>query len=239
VNKPPTLFRSLALAAVAIVGTRWLVHISPAAVRPASVDPDSIVAWWDTVGTPAAAMAMVRMVGIATGAYVSAVALIAVILSSTGLLGRSSGVTSLWNIVSTDGMRRLLAIGTIALWTANPVMASAAVDTSPPIVLSDLGPVSISTPTTIEPVTANPEETPPITIEIPIDGADASGRTWTVAPGDHLWRIAELTLERDGQTPPPATTANYWRRLIDENRSTIGLDPNLIFPGQVLILPSP
>ncbi|MEA3055784.1 MAG: resuscitation-promoting factor RpfA, partial [Actinomycetota bacterium] len=75
----------------------------------------------------------------------------------------------------------------------------------------------------------------------------SSPRTSTVAPaevvvaaGDHLWGIAERTLEqRLGRAPNDAEIAPYWSKLIEANRDRLTTgDPDLIFAGQVFRLPS-
>ena len=55
-----------------------------------------------------------------------------------------------------------------------------------------------------------------------------------VKPGESLWSISELVLGTD----EPRAIARYWPRLHRANRGTIGPDPRLIRPGQVLQLPS-
>jgi len=52
-----------------------------------------------------------------------------------------------------------------------------------------------------------------------------AARTYTVQPGDTLSQIAARLGVAD------------WRRLYETNRGVIGADPNLIRPGQVLIIP--
>lgn len=63
---------------------------------------------------------------------------------------------------------------------------------------------------------------------------------WTVRPGDHLWRIAhDTTSARLGRPATEAEVAPYWKQLIETNRPRL-VDPNnpdLIFPGQVFVLP--
>jgi nucleoid-associated protein YgaU len=54
----------------------------------------------------------------------------------------------------------------------------------------------------------------------------ASGRTYVVAPGDSLSKIAKQVY---GNT-------DDWRKIYDANRDTIK-DPDLIYPGQTLRLP--
>ena len=52
-------------------------------------------------------------------------------------------------------------------------------------------------------------------------------KTYVVRPGDSLYKIAKLELG-DG---------NKWRQIYEANRKTIGPDPNLIRPGQQLVMP--
>jgi hypothetical protein len=52
---------------------------------------------------------------------------------------------------------------------------------------------------------------------------------YVVRPGDSLWSIAELRY----------THGKQWRRIYEENRETIGDDPNLILPGMRLTIPPP
>lgn len=63
--------------------------------------------------------------------------------------------------------------------------------------------------------------------------------TYVVVPGDNLWRIARARIE--ATVPHRATdgeVVRYWRRLVDENRTTLRSgDPNLIFPGEILRVP--
>jgi len=58
-------------------------------------------------------------------------------------------------------------------------------------------------------------------------------RTHTVKSGDTLWDIASAALRSDD----PRRIARYWPRIHRANRETIGADPNLIRPGQILRLP--
>jgi len=59
--------------------------------------------------------------------------------------------------------------------------------------------------------------------------AASAARTYTVRPGDSLWKIAKRHYG-DG---------NRWNRLYEANRETIGANPDLIHPGQVLVIPEP
>lgn len=75
--------------------------------------------------------------------------------------------------------------------------------------------------------------------DTPVDAPVAEG-THTVATGENLWVIARGHLSQDGQAPPTDRQVHaFWVRLIEAN--TAGLrsgDPDLIFAGEVLVLPT-
>ncbi len=76
----------------------------------------------------------------------------------------------------------------------------------------------------------------------PLDTADThrSGRTddtWTVCTGDHLWHIAaHVVATRCGHAPDEPTIQEYWKRLVAANSATVQ-DPDVVRPGQRLVLP--
>jgi nucleoid-associated protein YgaU len=61
------------------------------------------------------------------------------------------------------------------------------------------------------------------------------GTEVVVRPGDSLWLIAA---RRIGLQPSAAQVAAAWPQWYATNRDTIGDDPNLIRPGQVLQVPA-
>lgn len=65
-------------------------------------------------------------------------------------------------------------------------------------------------------------------------GAATAPSTITVAPGDTLWDISRRRL---GDGAEPAAIASAWPRWYAANRSVIGPDPDLLYPGQVLRAP--
>lgn len=81
-------------------------------------------------------------------------------------------------------------------------------------------------------------------VELPVvPGPEPPGpaplRTWTVAPGDHMWGIAERVLgEARGLAVNDDDVDPYWRRLIEANRDVVA-DPDVVFVGQVLRIPPP
>lgn len=70
--------------------------------------------------------------------------------------------------------------------------------------------------------------------------ADADeGTSHTVAPGDHLWGVAQQRLAAAwGREPTTAETAAYWREVVAKVTPTLSSgDPNLIYPGETFDLP--
>ena len=61
-----------------------------------------------------------------------------------------------------------------------------------------------------------------------------------VVPGDNLWIISEQHLEQvTGRTDlSDQEVANYWVLVIEANRKRVRSgDPDLIYPGEVIVLP--
>ena len=82
-----------------------------------------------------------------------------------------------------------------------------------------------------------PREPGPVEVEA-MTGLAAD--SWTIAPGDHLWHVAAVSVERAlGRTPTDGETAAYWRSLIDRNadRLVVAGEPDLVLPGQRFDLP--
>lgn len=103
-------------------------------------------------------------------------------------------------------------------------------DEEPPVMvaLPEEEPASVPTPT--PEVATSPTSQPP---------ASQRPDDWEVQPGDHLWSMAERALgERAGQGD--AEVARYWLRLIEANANRLADpdNPDLIFPGQVLVVPA-
>jgi len=60
------------------------------------------------------------------------------------------------------------------------------------------------------------------------EGKSGGGKTYTVKKGDCLWTIARKFYGRG---------ADY-TKIYEANRDTIGKNPNLIYPGQTLVIPN-
>ena len=102
-------------------------------------------------------------------------------------------------------------------------------------------PAVIAPPDRATPDRATPDRVAPDAVDVtPTEDPAKEQEHWHVTSGDHLWGIAEATVEAHvGGPAKEATVRRYWRRLIAENRNRL-VDPDnadLIFPGQVFHLP--
>jgi hypothetical protein len=84
---------------------------------------------------------------------------------------------------------------------------------------------------------------PPSAPVLPPDRAvvapDTGVTTISVVPGDHLWGIAARTLKAAWGRPATDREIDpYWRAVVTRNRSQLA-DPDLIFPGQAIQVPTP
>jgi len=75
---------------------------------------------------------------------------------------------------------------------------------------------------------AAPAASPGIAQQRPRPDTKPVPKTYTVKPGDSLWKIAKLQLG----------SGSKWESVYEANRETVGPDPNKIFPGQKLVLPN-
>jgi nucleoid-associated protein YgaU len=57
--------------------------------------------------------------------------------------------------------------------------------------------------------------------------AKSTPKTYTIKKGDSLWKIAKRVYGDGGK----------WRTIYDANKKVIGKNPNLIYPGQKLVIP--
>jgi len=107
-------------------------------------------------------------------------------------------------------------------------------------------PTSVAAPPASSPATTVPPAsatTPSSTLPpapLPAPATPLQQATVVVQPGQSFWSIAESVLgQRLGRAPGAAELAGFWARLVAANygRLVVAGDPNLIYPGQVLVLP--
>lgn len=127
-------------------------------------------------------------------------------------------------------VRPIAAVLVMASIIAVPIRPRAASATvAPPIVrLADTAEAGSTAPA------PTPRTETPQTATQP-DRPDAP---YIVQRGDCLWRIARDTLAARGGTEPSSLEiARFWPSIYAANRTLIGDDPDLIFPGQSLQIP--
>ena len=129
------------------------------------------------------------------------------------------------------------APATSAAWT--PTAVPSATGTLPPDVMSAPGPA----PQPGAPAVAHPQWRPlsPVVEPGPLAGRQlrapqpgGQSTEVTVRPGDSLWSLSSARL---GPFASDVDIALDWPRIYQANRDTIGGNPNLLRPGQVLQLP--
>jgi len=185
---------------------------------------------WPGAGDPAAAtMAVAQVVAGVLAAYLAVASVLAIRLPRLAprfvqrLVAAAIGTTMVLTPVAVGAAPQRVPTPSDA-----PVLHKIADDSSPTTTVATAPPGSGRDPV-------------PERYEIPPSSpvATPTGEV-VVAPGDHLWGIAERTLtERLGRAPTDAEIAPYWSRLIEDNRDLLATgDPDLIFAGQVFRLPS-
>ncbi|HEX7166534.1 MAG TPA: hypothetical protein VF230_06100 [Acidimicrobiales bacterium] len=99
-----------------------------------------------------------------------------------------------------------------------------------------------SAPTTTSTTTVARPATPPQP-SVPVPPPPASPeREWVIAPGEHLWYVAErVVTEAWGERPTDVELVPYWAALVDANRDRLADrdNPDLVFAGQSVRIPEP
>jgi hypothetical protein len=114
-------------------------------------------------------------------------------------------------------------------------------DPAPPTTV----PPTTAPPTTAPPTTAPSPTAPPAPDPSPVPAEPTSlPAPYVVVSGDSLWTIAAAHLARaTGRAVaevPVGEVASYWARVVDHNRDALRSgNPNLIYPGEALELPTP
>lgn len=193
---------------------RWLEARNPAVAAFALIRSGVVIVSWYLLGTALAAVAL-RMVGAARAAD----ALDAMSLPAARRLVRAAVGLSL----------TVSAVGATTALTAPTGPAGATVRQA-----ADEDAVVMRSLPDEEVVMVRLPDDPP---------APAPGPgSWTVRPGDHFWRVAEEVLTSAlGRSPRDRETTAYWWQMVEANRSRLADpdDPDLLFPGQVIEVPTP
>lgn len=192
--------------------------------------------WWRSVGTGAATVALLRLVGIGLAGWSITVCAVGLIAAAT----RRAAARRLWRLAAPAPLRRAVAVSAVVAGVSAPGTALGAEPTDTPPMLRDLGRAdTLDAPSPILTDLGPIVDTPPSRPAVERPAAEAASRdaVWVVERGDHLWSIAAETLADRGEPTSDAAVADYWRQLIARNPGPVGPDPDLIHPGAVLTLP--
>ena len=155
------------------------------------------------------------------------------------------------------GIRRMLEIAIVTACVALPSLPAAALDApgvsvapvaDQPVVRAlvavapaDAAPVPRATPLpTLRREASDPAHAGPSILDPARVGPARVGPARVVVrPGDNLWLIDRVALERGSVARiDDSAVARYWQDVIGANRSTLRSgDPSLVFPGEIIALP--
>ena len=222
---------------VAAAALHWAGH-GPLAGPPLT-DPGQWWAWLEGRDPAVAAFSLLRLVGVVALWYV-------VVVTTIGAVLRMAGAASLVRVTdrfTIPAVRRLLT-GSVSLGlAASGLIAVAAPALRTPVAAASRQATTEAPPSTVTMHRLGPSEPLPATpVVAPQVTPAATTDRWTVKPGECFWSIAESVLtERAGAAPTDAEVVPYWRRLIDANRHELAQreNPDLVFPGQVFVVPAP
>ena len=211
------------------------------------LDPAGWSGWLAARTAPEAAMAVLRVVAIGLTGYLLLATAVAVALR----LGDAGRLVTAAEVVTLPFVRGIVQAGLgvgLAGATVAGIGAGGGTTRVPTaaelaLVAAEGAPVlAEGVPVLAEgaPVLQRLDDPPPVLQRV--DAGPAPDATWTVAPGDHLWSIAERVLAGAwGRPPADAEVVPFWEAVVERNRPSLADpgNPDLLFPGQVLTLPAP
>ncbi|MEA2011047.1 MAG: LysM peptidoglycan-binding domain-containing protein [Actinomycetota bacterium] len=135
-------------------------------------------------------------------------------------------------LLTMASLTAVLARPRLAIATVPPPIVRLSDETPPPTDTAETPAEEIETHASTAPTGRSPGRS-----RVVAERTRSSTATYVVEPGDSLWRIAASVLRSDGGEPSSSDIARFWPSIYDANRTLIGEDPNLIFPGQRLVIP--
>ncbi len=255
-------WRFLTWTAALVIGLRALHALGAGALGVPLASAEDLSAWLDRTRPEVMAVAFVRLAALATGWYL-AVCTLALALTRPF---RRTRVASAAARATPAAIRRLvsgggglgLAAGSLlgalpsagvapAALAPRPAAASAVEvmqSPGPPTATMTRGardvPTAAMTRLTAEDVPLDPRA-PPAPPAPPPRPAAGPLSSWAVEAGDSFWSIAAEIAALAGDEPNDRQVIGYWRRLVEANRSRMvdPGNPDLLVPGQELLLPEP
>lgn len=233
------LLRSLALFTVLVVEAAAVaVLLRLGARRPFAIPLHHIDRWLRTTTPPDALAAVLRLAAIATAAWL----LLGTLAYAGARVLRAPAAIRATAWTTLPAVRRVvdaaLAVSIVAGSVTGSLVAAPAAHATSATVRDGRAPTTTQPSTTGEPTTTSPAST-----AAQARAAAQPSATTVVAAGDDLWRIAARELARatghNVDQLDAAVLSAYWGALCDANRAGLRSgDVNLVYPGEVLSLPS-
>ena len=219
--------RALTMLVGALSASTLLLRLGSALPWPEGFSSAQVDTWLSDQGAVRASFALARAAGLGLAVYMALLAVLALVaaLSGASLAARAALRITL------PSLRPLVApIAAITLTVTSAVPALAQGRDQPAPVMQ---------------IVASPDSNPPVMRLLPVPAAATTtalsppASTYTVAPGDTFWSIAEDVVRTAARSTSGPDVVSYWRALIDVNRDRLQVpgEPDLIFPGQVFELP--
>jgi hypothetical protein len=231
--------RTAATACLLLIALAWLHALGDGDLSaPPWSEPASLGDWVEARGAAVTAFALLRQAALLICCYLLATALLGWTVRTFGMIATQRvldriTVPALHHVLGTAvgaGLTSMVALGGTAAATTPPPRPGVAV-------IHRLDPP----PTTVAPSPREAPSAPAGTASMRrLDTTERAGETWTVEPGDSFWLVASSHLaELRGEEPSDREVTRYWLDLIEANRSTLPdpLNPDLLFPSAVLVLP--
>jgi hypothetical protein len=216
---------------------------------PPLLDRSALQRWLDQRDAVTVAFALVRLVALVLGWYL-------LVVTSLGLAARATripGLVRLVDLATVPAVRRALgAIAGVGLSASTATLMAGSVlperaPAATEVTLSDGGVVLQRLPDQGGVVLRRlPDQEGSATMRVEDRPGEVAGSTppteRVAAPGDHLWHVAESALATSwGRAPSDAEVAPYWEQVIEANRERLvdPGNPDLILPGQGIVVPPP
>jgi hypothetical protein len=215
---------------------------------PPLLDRSELQLWLDDRDAVVAAFAVIRLVALALAWYL----LVVTVVGLAARLSRIPALIRLADLATLPAVRKVLgAVAGVGITVSGATIAAAQLFPDQPArgggpaALADTQVVLERLPEGDDVILRRLPDTEDGTSTLDVEEAPAEQAppaTWTATPGDHLWHVAEATLEQSwGRAPTEGEVAPYWTGLIEANRDVLAdpSNPDLIHPGQVFRLPAP
>ncbi len=240
-----------------LVGAAWIVGLvatilvlgrlgSGQLSTPPLLDRSELQLWLDDRDAVVAGFALIRLIALALAWYL----LVTTVLGLAARLSRIPALVRLADVATLPAVRKVLgAVAGVGLTASAASLMAADLGHAP----KDSGATALTDSAVV--LERLPEGDDLILRRLPDVGAGTSTldvvgppteeeaappTTWTAAPGDHLWHVAEATLAQEwGRPPTDAEVAPYWTAVVEANRGVLvdPANPDLIHPGQTFRLP--